>query len=120
MAKISKTADAPEGVLRVSIGTSSFKVEDDSPYETDDLALLEQVVSLYGDWLQVDGDEDDTAARAKAEAKAIKELHRAQDKAEAQHATKDPLEPAAEVPSTVADLVETTEEKKTTSKGGKS
>lgn len=103
MAKISKSADAPEGLIKVGVGSTSFKVDDDSPFETDDLTLLEYAAS--DPYLEVSHDERTSSkAAGKAELKALNELHKEQEKVHKQRATKDPLEPAAEMPTSVADL----------------
>lgn len=106
MAKISKRADAPEGDIRVSVGNDSFKVTDDAPYETDNVALIEH--AQLSDVLDVEFPEDeDVKAAAKEEARLLKELQKEQAKAEKQRAEKAPQEPAAEKPTSVADLKET-------------
>jgi hypothetical protein len=112
MAKISKKPDAPEGDIKVSIGMTSFKVKDGEPYETDDLTLVEQIEASYSDFFDVEhAEEGDQRSEAKAEAAALKELHKTQERAKIQHATKDPLEAAAPVPTSLADLQEIKEEK---------
>lgn len=115
MAKISKRADAPEGDIRVSVANDSFKVSDDSPYETDNQALID--FAEASDLLDVEiPDDEDAKEAAKEEARLLKELQKEQEKAEKQRATKDPQEPAAEKPTSVADLKET---KADEAKGGK-
>lgn len=115
MAKISKRADAPEGDIRVSVANDSFKVSDDSPYETDNFALIDYAQA--SELLDVEFPEDEDAkAAAKEEARLLKELQKEQEKVNKQRAEKDPQEPAAEMPTSVADLKET---KADEPKGGK-
>lgn len=115
MAKISKRADAPEGDIRVSVGNDSFKVTDDAPYETDNVALIDHAQA--SDVLDVEYPEDeDVKAAAKEEARLLKELQKEQDRVNKQRAEKDPQEPAEEMPTSVADLKET---KADEPKGGK-
>ena len=52
--KIVKTADAPDGEVKVSIANESFVVGDGASHETDDAALAEQVRSLYPEVLAVE------------------------------------------------------------------
>jgi hypothetical protein len=108
--KITKKPDAPEGDIKVSIGMTSFKLKDDAPYETDDLAVVEMVEASFSDFLVVekidDGDGETPRQAAKAESDALKELHKTQEKAKIQHVTKDAVEPAAPVPTSLADLRE--------------
>lgn len=129
--KISKTEDAPEGTIKVAIGVKTIRVKDDAPYETDDVALIDEIRMHDSPYLVIE--EADTGADprevGKEESKLLNELHKAQDEAKEQHAEKDPMEPAAAVPTSVADLKEikaeeateeTTEEpKKAAPKGGK-
>lgn len=116
MAKISKHADAPEGDVRVSVGNDSFKVSDDSPYETDNYALIEQ--AELSPYLEVEYEEVvDEKAVAREETKLVKKLQAEQAKAEKQRATKDPEEPAAEKPTSLADVKDTDEAEEP--KGGK-
>lgn len=106
--KISKTADAPEGTLKVAIGVKTIRVKDDEPYETDDPSLVEEIRTHNSPFLSIETVEEGLDPRevAKEESKLLNELHKEQDKAKTQHATKEPLEPAAPVPTSVADLKE--------------
>lgn len=130
--KISKHEDAPEGTIKVAIGVKTIRVKDDAPYETDDVALVEEIRAHNSPFLVIE--EAETGANptevGKEEARALNELHKAQEKANEQHATKDPMEPAAPVPTSVADLKELkaedeekpaadTTKKTDTTKGGK-
>lgn len=105
MAKISKRADAPEGTIGVSAGASvNFKVTDE-PYETTDHEEIE--VARTVEYLEVEVDEDaDYKAAAREEARLLNKLERERDKADKQRAEKDPQEPAAPKPDSVADIVE--------------
>lgn len=104
-AKISKHADAPEGDVKVSVGSDHFKVSDDKPYETDNPALIEY--SQADPFLEVEiTEEEDEAAVAREEAKDLRELDKARAAADKQRAEKDPLEAPAPKPSTVAELRE--------------
>lgn len=115
MAKISKRADAPEGDIKVSIGSLTMKVSDDKPFETDEDALVaEAELSEYFDVEYPDTADD--ALAAKEESKLLKELDKQRAKADKQRAEKDPEETAAPKPGSLADVVETEAEE---AKGGK-
>lgn len=103
-AKIVKSKNAPEGELNTAFGMKSFKVSDTEGYETDDPQLIEEAVAHP--FFDVEYGDDGVRALAKAEHKEIKELHKAQDRAEKQRAEKDPLEPAAPKPYSVDELHE--------------
>lgn len=103
MATITKSGEAPEGTIHAGVGAVGFKVTDDKPYETDDLAVIEY--AQKSKHLEVDlGDQPDTQAAAREEAKALKELAKAQEKAEKQRATKAPSEAPAPKPASVDEL----------------
>ncbi len=120
MAKISKRADAPEGDIKVSVGSSHMKVTDDKPYETDDQLLIAEAEA--SDYFDVEYEEEaDTKAVAREETKLLKELDKQRAKADKQRAEKDPEEPAAPKPENLADVKETkeAEAKADTAKEGK-
>ena len=108
--KISKKSDAPEGDIKVSVGSVSFRVKDDEPYETDDASAVEVVQISFPEYFDVEVLVDEESVDPKGEERALKELHKEQEKAKTQHATKDVLEEAAPVPTSVADLKETDEQ----------
>ncbi len=120
MARISKKPDAPEGPVKLSIGMTHLHVKDGEGVDTDDLAVIEAVRNSYSQWLEVEEEETgDATAAGKEESKAINELLKEQDKAKKQHAEKDPLEPAAPVPTSLADLEETVEAREEIEEGSK-
>lgn len=100
MAKIFKHADAPEGDLKVSVGPTHFKLTDDESYETSDPAVIDAAETHP--FLDIEYAAPDTDP--KAEMKDLRVLRKEQDKVNKQRAEKDPLEPAAEMPLSVADL----------------
>ena len=100
MAKIFKHADAPEGDLKVSVGPTHFKLADGESYETTDPAVIDAAETHP--FLDIEYVE--SSVDPKGEMKAIRELRKEQDKVNKQRAEKDPLEPAAEMPVSVADL----------------
>lgn len=94
MAKIVKTADAPEGNIEVVYAGGEFKVGGNG-YRTDDAAELE--VARTFPFLEVQTDDDSKAARAAERENEARNAERiAVEKAEAARAEKNPLEPAPE------------------------
>jgi hypothetical protein len=109
--EISKKPDAPEGDIKVSLGSTHFRVKDGESYVTDDAAVAEQIEASFNEYFTVEHvnaeDEDaDAKDAAKAESDALKELHKTQERAKIQHVRKDAVEPAAPVPTSLADLRE--------------
>jgi hypothetical protein len=106
MAKIVKSADAPEGDVKVSVGSVHFKVTDSDAYETTDSAVLE--AGNFHPFLEVDWDSPDGDSRQQM--KDLREVQKARDKALKQHAEKDPYEEAVPVPGSIEELHELEEE----------
>lgn len=107
MAKIVKSKDAPEGDVKVSVGPFSFKLDDadGAAYETDEAAVID--AGETHPYLVVEYGEPDVDP--KGEMKAVRKLHKEQEKADAANAKqkeKDPAAPLVEGPTSVADLKE--------------
>lgn len=101
MAEIVKSDQAPEGDVRLSIGTYTFKVSDEKGYETDDAFLLED--AAQHPFLEVNyGDE--AKGVGKEQAKEAREFLKARDKADAANAEKDPLDAPILKPEQPRDL----------------
>ncbi len=110
MAKIVRSDKAPEGTVRVSIGSTSFKVDEGGHYETDDLDVIAYADS--DEYLDVEYDDGhDTKAEARAEAKEQIELQKEQARVDKQRAEKDPEDPALPRPQTIEELRELKDQK---------
>lgn len=93
MAKIVKSADAPEGDLKVSTGSVEFKLTGDEGYETTDPAAIDAAIThpfLDVEYPELGGIKEAT----KAQTRDIREQAKAEAKADKLTAEKDPYEPA--------------------------
>ena len=106
MAKIVKSADAPEGDLRVSTGTVEFKLTDADGFDTTDPAAIDAAVShpfLDVEYPELGGIKE----AAKAQTKVIREQAKAEVKADKLTAEKDPYNP----PVTAEDVLAAKDDK---------
>lgn len=119
MATIKKSGEAPEGTIHVGVGAVGFKVTDEKPYESDDLAVIE--AAERNPYLTVEFDEAaaeaDAKAAARAESREHDKLRKAQLEAEKEIAKKDAVAPAPEIPVSPEDLNESDDSN--TTKGGR-
>lgn len=110
MAKIVRSDSAPEGTIRVLLGSHSIKIDEGGSYETDDLDVI--AYAEADEYLDVEHEQDEDAkVAARAEAKAQIELQKEQARADKQRAEKDPQDPAAPRPTTIEELREIQEQK---------
>lgn len=107
MAKIVKSAEAPEGPMNVLVGMLTFKLTDDEGYETTDPSAID--AGLTHPFLDVEYPELGGIKEAtKAQTKEIRDRVKAEDKADKLNAEKTPYE----APVTADDVLDAKKETK--------
>lgn len=105
MAMIVKSADAPEGDLKVSTGQVEFKLTDGEGYETTDPAAIDAAVThpfLDVEYPELGGAKE----AARAQTKAIREHAKAVEKADKMTAEKDPYDDPVTAEDVLAEKAE--------------